>query len=67
MDVKGMIVAKFLLRSHFLSVYNNMTIKQQINHGAIQKVCHLHNGIFHYINLCHTLTILLYLLSCVTH
>ena len=41
MDVKGMIVAKFLLRSHFLLVYNNMTIKQQINHGAIQKVCHL--------------------------
>ena len=24
-----------------------MTIKQQIKHRAIQKVCHLHNGIFH--------------------
>ena len=23
-----------------------MTINQQINHGDIQKVCHLHNGIF---------------------
>ena len=37
-----------------------MTIKQQINHGAIQKVCHLHNDIFHPIHLCHTLSILLY-------
>ena len=27
-----------------------MTIKQKINHGAIQKVCPLHNGIFHSIN-----------------
>ena len=27
-----------------------MTIKQQINHGDIQKVCH----IFHSIHLCHT-------------
>ena len=31
-----------------------MTIKQ-INHGAIQKICHLHNDIFHSIYLCHTL------------
>ena len=27
-----------------------MTIKQHINHGAIQKICHLHNGIFHHIH-----------------
>ena len=32
-----------------------MTIKQQVNHGAIQKVCLLHNDIFHPIDLCHTL------------
>ena len=25
-----------------------MTTKQQINHGAIEKVCHLHNGIFYF-------------------
>ena len=24
-----------------------MSIKQQINHVTNQKVCHLHNGIFH--------------------
>ena len=34
-----------------------MTIKQQINHGIIQKVCHLHYGIFHSIHLCHILSI----------
>ena len=28
-----------------------MTIKQQINHGDIKKVCHLHNDIFHSIHL----------------
>ena len=39
-------MAKFLLKNHFLSVCNNMTVKQHINHWAIQKVCHLHNGIF---------------------
>ena len=54
LDFKGMILAKFLLRSHFLSICNNMTVKQHINHGAIQKVYHLHNSIFHSINLCHT-------------
>ena len=37
-----------------------MIIKEQIKHGAIQKVCHLHNGIFNPIQLCHTLSILLY-------
>ena len=24
-----------------------MKIKQQLNHGTIQKLCHLHTGIFH--------------------
>ena len=42
-----------------------MTIKQQINHGAIQKVCHLHIDIFHSTHLCHTLSILLYHLLCI--
>ena len=37
----------------FLSMENNMTIKQQINHGTIQNVCHLHNEIFHVIHLCY--------------
>ena len=32
----------------------HMTIKQQITHGDIQKVCHLHNDTFHSIHLCHT-------------
>ena len=35
-------------------------MKQQIKHGTIQKVCHLQNAIFHPIQLCHTLSILLY-------
>ena len=64
---KGKIVAMFLSRSHFLSICNDMTVKQHINHGAIQKVCHLHNGIFHSINLCYTFSILLYHLLCVIH
>ena len=34
-----------------------MTIKQQIKHGSVQKVCHLYNGIFHHIHLCHTLSL----------
>ena len=42
-------------------------VKQNINHGAIQKVYHLHNGIFHSINLCHIFSILLYRLPCVVH
>ena len=44
-----------------------MTVKQHINYGAIQKVCHSHDGIFHSINRCHTFSILLYHLSCVIH
>ena len=31
-----------------------MAIKKQIKHGAIQKVCHLLNGVFHPIQRCHT-------------
>ena len=44
-----------------------MRIKQQINHWTIQKVCQLHNDIFHSIHLFlfTTLPILLYHLSCV--
>ena len=42
-----------------------MTMKQQIKHGAFQKVYHLHNGIFHSIQLCHTLSILLNYFPCV--
>ena len=41
-----------------------MTVKRHINHRAIHKVCHLHNSIFHSINLCHTFSILLYHLPC---
>ena len=52
LDFKGKIVAKFLLRSHFLSKCNNMTIKQHINLGPIQKVCHLNSGNFYSINRC---------------
>ena len=48
LDFIGKIVVKFLIRSHL----RNMTIKQQIKLGGIQKVCHLHNGIFHPIHLC---------------
>ena len=45
---KGKIMAKFLIRSHFFSnISKNMTIKQQISHGAMPKVCPLHNSIFH--------------------
>ena len=32
----------FITRSHFLSIWNNMTKKQQINHEAIHKVRGLH-------------------------
>ena len=44
-----------------------MAIKQQIKHGAIQKVCHLHNAIFYPIQLYHTLSILLYHFPCDIH
>ena len=47
-------MAKFLLRNHVLSICNDMTVKQQIKDGAIQKAYHLHNGILKSINLCHT-------------
>ena len=57
LDFKG----KIDLKRHLFSICNNMTVKTHINlHIALQKVCHLHNGIFHSINLCHILSILLY-------
>ena len=34
---------------------NKQTNKKQVKHGAIQKVCHLHNIIFHSIQLSVTL------------
>ena len=34
---KGKILAKILIRKHVLSIYNIMTIKQQINNWAIRK------------------------------
>ena len=37
-----------------------MKVEQHINHGAIQKVYHLHNVIFHSINLRLTFLIILY-------
>ena len=67
LDFNGKIVAKFILRSHFFSIYNNTTIKQQINRGTTQNVCNLHNGIFYSINMRHTLSILLYHLPCAIH
>ena len=59
LEYKGKVVAKFFLRSRFLFICNNMTVKQQINHGVIQKVYLMRNEIFHSINLCHTFSVLL--------
>ena len=42
LDFKNKTLTIFITRSHFLSIWNNMTRKQQINHGAIQKVRDLH-------------------------
>ena len=42
-----------------------MTIKQQINYGETQNVWQLHNYIFRFIYLRHTLPTLLYHLPCV--
>ena len=47
-------MGKFLLRSHFLSICDNMRVKWYINHGGI-----------HCLSLYHTFWILLYHLSCV--
>ena len=44
-------IDKFLIGSHCLSIWNNMTKKQQTQHGAIEKVCHLHNKFFYPIHL----------------
>ena len=59
LDFRGKIVANFLLRNHFLSIYN-VIIKQQINHGPF-------NDIFHFINQSHTLSTLLYHLPCIVY
>ena len=70
LDFKGKIVAKFLMRSHFLSIQNDMTVKQQIKHGATQKLCHLLNGTFHpHLTWSHfvSFTLSLPLCSCVLH
>ena len=65
LDFKGKIVAKFLLRSHFLLICNNMAVKQHIKHRALQKVFYLRNSIFHSMNLCFTLSLLLYPRVCI--
>ena len=52
------IVAKF----HFLSLYDNITVKQPINNGAIQEVCHFNNCIFYFIHLCHAVSVLLFII-----
>ena len=44
-----------------------MTINWKTKYGAIQKACHLHNGIFHPIQLCHTLSNLVHHFPCVIH
>ena len=36
-------VANFFLMSRFLSICNNISIKQRINHGAIQKLLSTHS------------------------
>ena len=41
--------------------------KKKIKHGVIQKVCHLHNDIFHPIQICHTLSILLSYFPCIIY
>ena len=46
LDFKDEIVAKYLLRSRFFSIYNKMKIKQEINIEAIQQVCYLHYAFF---------------------
>ena len=44
-----------------------MAIQQPVNHGTIQKVCYLHNGIFHPIHLCDTLSNLLFRVPYLIH
>ena len=51
LEFKGYIVANVLLKSNFLSIYNNMTIKQQINHGAIQWHFLFHWPVSHFVNI----------------
>ena len=53
-----------LTRGFELVTLNSCFTFTQINHGAIQKVCHLHNGIFHSIHLCHIVNFTLSLPLC---
>ena len=49
LDFKGKIVAKFLLRSHFLSIYGYMATKQQTNHGSLLAP-HCSPSVYGYVN-----------------
>ena len=53
-----------LTRGFELVILNSCFTFTQINHGAIQKVCHLHKGSFHSIHLCHTVNFTLSLPLC---
>ena len=66
LDFKSRTVVKDFLRSHFLSVVNNMTVKQHISHGAIKKYVTCIMGAFTPLA-CHTFSILLCHLPCVIH
>ena len=60
LDFKVKIVTAFLLRIHFLSIYDNKK-KNEPWYKATQKVCYLHfNDIFYSVHLCHIFSILLY-------
>ena len=52
-----------------LDFENNIFLQnnKQIKHGALEKVCPLHNGIFYPIQPCHTLSILLHYFPYVIH
>ena len=56
MDLRGKIAAKFLIRSHFPQYKTISQKKYHIKRGAIQKLCRLHNGIFHPMQLFATLS-----------
>ena len=56
LDLRGKIAAKFLIRSHFPQYKTISQKKYHIKRGAIQKLCRLHNGIFHPMQLFATLS-----------
>ena len=60
-----MIVAKYLSRSHFLSVCYNMTVKQHITTEPFKKYDACTMTFFISLTLCHTFSILLHHLPCV--